>query len=130
MAPVPGWPLRMLNRTLRRIDPSIAVISEWPGVRRLATGAYWRILRPGFERSVIWIASRKRRLARRTVFIGVTGSSGKTTAKALIGAVLSTLERCRTTSGNYNNPYDVARTVLSTTSRDAFCILEMGMRGR
>src|SRR5438552_12318576 len=106
MAPVPGWPLRMLNRTLRRIDPSIVVVSEWPGVRRLATGAYWRILRPGFEHGVIWMALRKRRQVRSTVFIGVTGSSGKTTAKTLIGAVLSTRGRGRMTSGTLNAPYD------------------------
>src|SRR5262245_35403357 len=86
---------------------------------------YWRVVRPAFERAIVWMARGKRRLLTRTVFIGVTGSAGKTTTKELIAAVLSARQRVRMTSGTYNAPYDAARTVLATRRHDAFCIVEM-----
>ncbi len=48
------------------------------------------------------------------VFIGVTGSCGKTTTKELIAAVLSSRFRGRKNPGNCNGHYHVARMVLRT----------------
>jgi aminoacyl-tRNA hydrolase len=97
---------------------------------RNARGRRRNVLRCSLEEAVIWVASRKRPWLRNTLFIGVTGSTGKTTAKNLIGAVLSTRARVRASALSYNVPFRSAQTVLATTARDAYCVLEMGVWAR
>jgi aminoacyl-tRNA hydrolase len=63
---------------------------------------------------------------RRPVFIGVTGSCGKTTTKELIFAILSTRFRGQVTPGNCNELWHIARIILRTSPRNDFCILEVG----
>lgn len=73
---------------------------------------------------VVTATLHRRRLAQVT-FIGVTGSCGKTTTKELIGAALSTELRGRKSPGEGNGLPVVAKTILRTTSRDAFCVVEV-----
>ncbi|MGB6166581.1 MAG: UDP-N-acetylmuramoyl-tripeptide--D-alanyl-D-alanine ligase [Geitlerinemataceae cyanobacterium] len=62
--------------------------------------------------------------------IGITGSVGKTTAKELISAVLSTQGKVLKTQANYNNEIGVPQTLLGLTEEHDFAVVEMAMRGR
>lgn len=58
-------------------------------------------------------------------FIGVTGSCGKTTTKELIAAALGTQLRGRKSPGQGNGLAVVSKTMLRTTRKDAFCVIEL-----
>jgi UDP-N-acetylmuramoyl-tripeptide--D-alanyl-D-alanine ligase len=59
--------------------------------------------------------------------IGVTGSSGKTSTKEFIAAVLRTRFRTKATRGNLNNHIGVPLTLLDLEEGDEFGVIEMGM---
>jgi UDP-N-acetylmuramoyl-tripeptide--D-alanyl-D-alanine ligase len=61
--------------------------------------------------------------------IAVTGSVGKTTAKELIAAVLSTSGNVLKTQYNYNNEIGVPKTLLELSPAHNYAVIEMGMRG-
>lgn len=61
--------------------------------------------------------------------IAVTGSSGKTTTKNLIAAVLSAGMSTVATLANQNNELGVPRTLLRAERDTAAVVVEMGMRG-
>lgn len=60
--------------------------------------------------------------------IGVTGSSGKTTTKDLLGQVLTGLGPTVAPPGNRNNELGVPETVLQADDGTRFLVLEMGAR--
>lgn len=62
------------------------------------------------------------------IFIGITGSHGKTTTKDLLGHILSVRGECVVPSGSFNNEIGVPLTILHTTDSTQFCIVEMGAR--
>jgi UDP-N-acetylmuramoyl-tripeptide--D-alanyl-D-alanine ligase len=62
--------------------------------------------------------------------VAVTGSVGKTTAKELIAAVLSTKGNVLKTQYNYNNEIGVPKTLLELSTSHNYAVIEMGMRGR
>jgi aminoacyl-tRNA hydrolase len=59
------------------------------------------------------------------VFIGVTGSCGKTTTKELIAAVLSSRFQGRQSHGNGNLLPGIAKTILNVRPWDDFCVVEI-----
>ena len=59
--------------------------------------------------------------------IGITGSSGKTTTRAMVADVLSQGFRVHQTAGNLNNHIGVPLTILSMGDVDEVLVLEMGM---
>lgn len=61
--------------------------------------------------------------------IGVTGSSGKTSTKELLAAVLSPFYRVHKNQANFNNEIGVPLTLLQLRPEHEICITEMGMRG-
>lgn len=61
--------------------------------------------------------------------IGVTGSSGKTSTKDLIAAVLSTAGPTVSARGSFNTEVGLPLTALSADDHTRFLVLEMGMRG-
>lgn len=67
------------------------------------------------------------RLANLTV-VGVTGSSGKTTTKDLIGQLLARLGPTVALPGSLNNELGFPYTVLQATGETRFLVLEMGAR--
>jgi UDP-N-acetylmuramyl pentapeptide synthase len=69
-------------------------------------------------------ATWKRRRLRSARFVAITGSAGKTTTKELVAQILSERHRVRRTPGDGNGPAVLAKTILRTTRRDAFCIVE------
>lgn len=59
--------------------------------------------------------------------IAITGSSGKTTTKDLVGAVLSQKYRILKTQGNFNNEYGIPQTLFQLGSDHEIAVIEMGM---
>ena len=66
----------------------------------------------------------KKELAPKTV--GITGSSGKTTVKEMVAAILSRLGKVLATNGNFNNDIGVPLTLLRLDSSHDFAVIEMG----
>ena len=69
------------------------------------------------------------RLADITV-VGVTGSSGKTSTKDLMAAVLETAGSTVAATGSFNNEIGVPLTVLAADTGTRHLVVEMGARGR
>ena len=65
----------------------------------------------------------------RCAVVGVTGSTGKTTTKDFLDAVLRTTLRVVSTQGNQNNELGVPLTVLRAGADTDVLVVEMGMRG-
>lgn len=61
------------------------------------------------------------------VFIGITGSNGKTSTKDLVAGMLSPYFRVKKTEGNFNNELGLPLTILSLEEDTEFAVLEMGM---
>jgi len=72
-------------------------------------------------------ASYRRELSVRVV--GITGSSGKTTTKDMVAAVLAAEWRVRKTQGNLNNHIGLPLTLLELDEETEIAVLEMGMSG-
>ena len=64
---------------------------------------------------------------RRVIFIGVTGSCGKTTTKELLYAVLTTQFHGRKSTANLNELFSLAKTILRVRPWHKFCLLEIGL---
>ncbi len=60
-------------------------------------------------------------------FIGVTGSSGKTSTKDIIAAMLSAKYKVYKTAGNHNNKLGVPMTVLNMNADAEVAVIEMGI---
>jgi len=65
-----------------------------------------------------------------TLVLGLTGSSGKTTTKDLLAAILAPHGETVAPRGSFNSEVGLPLTVLSCTTRTTYLVLEMGMRGR
>jgi len=59
--------------------------------------------------------------------IGITGSAGKTTSRALIGLAIEPLGAIHQTRGNFNNHIGLPLTLLSMPDKADALVLEMGM---
>src|SRR5207247_1125274 len=60
------------------------------------------------------------------MLIGITGSSGKTTTKELVGAALSADRPTLSTTGNLNNHWGVPLTLLGLRPIHRAAVIEMG----
>ena len=72
---------------------------------------------------------RRLRAAHDITVIGITGSSGKTSAKDLIAQVLEPVGPVVAPGGSMNNEIGVPATVLRADASTRVLVLEMGMRG-
>ena len=61
--------------------------------------------------------------------VGITGSSGKTSTKDLLGQVLGPVGATVSPPGSFNNDIGLPLTVLSATPQTRYLVLEMGSRG-
>jgi UDP-N-acetylmuramoyl-tripeptide--D-alanyl-D-alanine ligase len=61
--------------------------------------------------------------------LGITGSSGKTSTKDLLGQVLATAAPTVSPPGSYNNDIGLPLTVLGADPQTRYLVLEMGARG-
>ena len=66
----------------------------------------------------------KQKLGTKT--IGITGSSGKTTVKEMVNAILSTRGSVLATKGNFNNDIGVPLTLLRLNETHDYAVIEMG----
>lgn len=62
--------------------------------------------------------------------VGITGSSGKTTTKNMLNAILSLAGPVVATEGNFNNEIGVPLTLLRMQPETRFAVVEMGARRR
>lgn len=62
-------------------------------------------------------------------FIGITGSTGKTTTKDMVNQVLSYKYRTLKNIGNLNNQIGMPLTLFNLDEKHEMCVLEMGMSG-
>ena len=76
----------------------------------------------------VWLAILRRLALKRTTFVAVTGSVGKTTTTHLIGAVLATEHSCRATIVR-NGLRTAVRAVLSLDRSTKFSVHEVGTKG-
>jgi len=58
--------------------------------------------------------------------VGITGSSGKTTVKEMVAAILTRLGSVLATNGNFNNDIGVPLTLLRLEQQHDFAVIEMG----
>ena len=72
-----------------------------------------------------WV--RRQRLTAKV--IGITGSSGKTSTKDLVAAVLGAAGTTVAAPGSFNTEVGVPLTILSAEPSTRYLVLEMGMRG-
>jgi len=63
------------------------------------------------------------------VTVGITGSSGKTSTKDLLGQVLAAAGATVSPQGSFNNDIGLPLTVLSADEDTRYLVLEMGARG-
>jgi len=72
------------------------------------------------------LARARRRLPQGSPVVAITGSSGKTSTKEMIRAVLATRYRTHATSGNLNNLVGVPLTILAAPDDAEALVIEAG----
>lgn len=75
------------------------------------------------------IATHVRASMKNIEVIGITGSSGKTSTKDMIGQVLANAGKTHAPAGSLNNELGLPLTILSAPDGLRFLVTEMGMRG-
>ncbi|MDH3359383.1 MAG: UDP-N-acetylmuramoyl-tripeptide--D-alanyl-D-alanine ligase [Desulfobulbaceae bacterium] len=73
------------------------------------------------------LACYRRSLMRKLQVMAITGSSGKTTVKEMVAAILSQKKRVLKTKGNFNNLVGLPLSLLPVGRQDHVAVLEMGM---
>ncbi|HEY6456174.1 MAG TPA: Mur ligase family protein [Steroidobacteraceae bacterium] len=68
----------------------------------------------------------RRQVLRRTRFIGITGSAGKTTTKDMLYEVLAATFPAAKSHDSNNELYNVARTLIGVLPRTRYCVQEIG----
>jgi UDP-N-acetylmuramoyl-tripeptide--D-alanyl-D-alanine ligase len=95
-------------------------------VQRVRAALAWRA-RQWHDRLLLARARRHRERLDDTVFIGVTGSVGKTTTKDIAVAVLSRHAPTRGNAASLNYLIDLAQVVLGLRRSDRFAVVEIGI---
>ncbi len=91
--------------------PCVVVDDPVVALGRLAAGVHTRLAADGL------------------ITLGLTGSSGKTSTKDLLGQVLAAAGETVSPPGSYNNDIGLPLTVLSADEGTRYLVLEMGARG-
>ncbi|SOC42093.1 UDP-N-acetylmuramoyl-tripeptide--D-alanyl-D-alanine ligase [Ureibacillus acetophenoni] len=73
--------------------------------------------------------ARQYRDEHKAIFIGITGSNGKTSSKDILASALSPYYKVQKTIGNFNNQLGLPITILSLDEDTEIAVLEMGMSG-
>jgi UDP-N-acetylmuramoyl-tripeptide--D-alanyl-D-alanine ligase len=91
--------------------PCVVVADPVQALGRLAAAVHGRLVAGGL------------------VTVGITGSSGKTSTKDLLGQVLAAAGPTVSPQGSFNNDIGLPLTVLSADAATRYLVLEMGSRG-
>ncbi len=91
--------------------PCVVVADPVEALGRLAAGVHSRLVEGGL------------------ITLGITGSSGKTSTKDLLGQVLAAAGPTVSPPGSFNNDIGLPLTVLSADETTRYLVLEMGARG-
>lgn len=100
---------------------------------RVTSGKATVILVRSVYKAIAGLASYQRDLMdvnKKVLVIGVTGSTGKTSTKEFIAAILSSKKHVVATRGNQNNELGAPLTILRVDESTEVLIVEMGMRAR
>ncbi|NUT56759.1 MAG: UDP-N-acetylmuramoyl-tripeptide--D-alanyl-D-alanine ligase [Thermoleophilia bacterium] len=84
---------------------------------------------PGDEFEAMAVLGQILRGRSRARFVGVTGSTGKTSTKDILAALCAPVSRTVWTEGSYNAELGVPLTLGRLEPETELCIVEMGMRG-
>ena len=71
--------------------------------------------------------AKKKRDTSLAKFIAVTGSSGKTTVKTMLGNLLKKFSKTYFSPESYNNQYGVPLSICNIKTNDNYCVQEVGM---
>ena len=83
-----------------------------------------------YRNCLYWVAYVYRGMLQQPVFVGVTGSAGKSTTKDLIACILDRhLIKGRKVPGSANGLVDLIRLLLGTRPSDRYCIAEIATTG-
>jgi UDP-N-acetylmuramoyl-tripeptide--D-alanyl-D-alanine ligase len=119
--------------------PCVVVADPVEALGRLAAGVHARLVegRPTTAAGASQRGTSEERTGARSgagghglVTLGITGSSGKTSTKDLLGQVLAAAGPTVSPPGSFNNDIGLPLTVLSADESTRYLILEMGARGR
>ena len=117
-----------MMRLTRRMDNFGAKVFHRT-LGKFANGIEWR-WRQLYNQALHQLTFMHRRRLKNTIFIGVTGSAGKTTAKDLIASILERhFCKGKKNSGSLNWPEDMVRIVRNTQKSDAYCVTEISAHG-
>ncbi len=97
-----------------------------PSLARLPDGLHGIVAVDDTERALAQAAAAWRR-AHDVKVVGLTGSSGKTTTKEMVDAVLGSHGPTLATRGNLNNHLGVPLTLFRLSPEHQFAVIEMGM---
>ena len=84
---------------------------------------------PNEEFAAMAVLGQMLRARSRARFVGVTGSTGKTSTKDILAALCAPVARTIATEGSYNAELGVPLTLGRLEPDTEICIVEMGMRG-
>ena len=121
-----GRAVRGLARNLSKKPGRARKGSKWLNPHELRYGIYKQLVQPAYEH-LYWRVTRAHRARlKKTVFIGVTGSVGKTTSRNFINSVLATTYVGRVLEGTRNNVHSAARSILECARPgDGFHVVEV-----
>jgi len=86
-----------------------------------------KILKTILGPTLVRIAKIYRKYLRKTTFIGITGSCGKTTTKDLLAAILSEKSKGIKNKESLNALYSIIKTIFKVRPWHRFCVQEIGI---
>jgi UDP-N-acetylmuramoyl-tripeptide--D-alanyl-D-alanine ligase len=109
------------------VEQALALGAIGSLVARPVPGSY--VLVDDVVEALARLARANRAAMTNSTVVGITGSSGKTTTKDMLAAVLESFGPTVSTPGNFNNEIGMPLTILRADETAAHLVLEMGARG-
>ena len=115
-----------MNKNLRTLAAKISQKMREKGViRALTHGLTTRTVEPRRRLLYACALAYRRIFLRNVIFIGITGSNGKTTAKDLTTAAISTKFKAKTNIGTLNRPHQLVPLIFRVRPWERWCVVEM-----
>jgi len=112
----------------------VAVVTRWDDAAAAAVDEFARagktaVVRVDSAEAAVHALAAHHRSRLHCTVVGITGSTGKTTTKDFLAAVLAVKHAVVATRGNRNNELGVPLTILEAGPETDVLVVEMGMRG-